>query len=32
VRAVAGFRPFPAHSGVVVTDEDVNALREAEGI
>ena len=32
VRAVAGFRPFPAQSGVVVTDEDVNALREAEGI
>jgi hypothetical protein len=31
-RAVAGFRPFPARSGVVVTDEDVNTLREAEGI
>ena len=31
-RAVAGFRPFPARPGVVVTDEDVNALREAEGI
>jgi hypothetical protein len=31
-RAVAGFRPFPAHSGVVVTHDDVNSLREAEGI
>ncbi|MGZ3439815.1 MAG: CopG family transcriptional regulator [Caldimonas sp.] len=31
-RAVAGFRPFPARPGVVVTDEEVNALREAEGI
>ncbi len=31
-RAVAGFRPFPARPGVVVTDEDVNALRDAEGI
>lgn len=29
---VAGFRPFPAKPGVVVTDEHVNALREAEGI
>ena len=31
-RSVAGFNPFPARPGVVVTDEDVNALREAEGI
>lgn len=31
-RAVAGFMPFPARSGVVVTDEEVNALRETEGI
>jgi hypothetical protein len=30
--AVAGFRPFPARPGVVVTDEEVNALRAAEGI
>jgi Arc/MetJ family transcription regulator len=32
VRAVAGFRPFPAQPGIVVTDEAVNALRETEGI
>ena len=31
-RSVAGFTPFPARPGVVVSDEDVNALREAEGI
>jgi len=31
-RSVAGFEPFPALPGAVVTDEDVNALREAEGI
>jgi len=30
--SVAGFDPFPALPGVVVTDEDVNALREAECI
>jgi hypothetical protein len=29
---VAGFRPFPAKPGVVVTTEQVNALRDAEGI
>ena len=29
---VAGFRPFAARPGVVVTDDHVNALREAEGI
>ena len=31
-RTVAGFKPFPARPGVVVTDEEVDALREAEGI
>lgn len=31
-RVVAGFDPFPARPGVVVTDEEVNAVREAEGI
>jgi Arc/MetJ family transcription regulator len=31
-RAVAGFKPFPARAGIVVTNEEVNALREAEGI
>ena len=31
-RRVAGFDPFPARPGVVVTDRDVNALRESEGI
>lgn len=31
-RAVAGFKPFPAKPGVVVTLEHVNALRDAEGI
>jgi hypothetical protein len=31
-RSVAGFKPFPAPAGVVVTNEDVDALREAEGI
>ncbi|MEO6407969.1 MAG: CopG family transcriptional regulator [Burkholderiaceae bacterium] len=30
--AVAGFRPFPAKPGVVTTDEQVNALRDSEGI
>jgi len=28
---VSGFRPLPA-SGVLVTNEQVNALREAEGV
>ena len=28
---VAGFRPFPKR-GVVITNEDVNAIREIEGI
>jgi hypothetical protein len=28
---VGGFRPFPA-SGSVITDEQVNALRDAEGL
>jgi len=31
-RTVAGFKPFPAKLGVVVTLEQVNALRDAEGI
>jgi Arc/MetJ family transcription regulator len=31
-RAVAGFVPFPAKRGAVTTDEQVNALRNAEGI
>jgi hypothetical protein len=31
-RAVAGFRPFAAKPGVVTTLEQVNALRDAEGI
>ena len=30
--AVAGFRAFPARPGVVVTNDQVNALRDAEGI
>ena len=30
--AVAGFVPFPAPAGVVVTNEQVDRLREAEGI
>ncbi len=29
---VAGFVPFPARPGVLVTDEQVNRLREAEGL
>ena len=31
-QAVAGFRPFEARAGVVATNEQVNALRDAEGI
>jgi len=31
-RRVAGFEPFPARPGVVTTDAQVNALRDAEGI
>jgi hypothetical protein len=31
-RAVAGFKPFPARQGVVVTNEQVDALRDAEGV
>ena len=30
--AVAGFVPFPARPGVVVTNEQVNRLRDAEGL
>ena len=29
---VPGFRPFPARRGVVATDEQVEALRDAEGV
>jgi hypothetical protein len=29
---VAGFEPFPARPGVIVTNDQVNALRDAEGI
>ena len=31
-RHVAGFEPFPARSGVVTTNDVVNALRDAEGV
>ena len=30
--AVAGFVPFPARPGVVVTNEQVDRLRETEGL
>lgn len=30
--SVAGFQPFAARPGVVVTNDQVNALRDAEGI
>ena len=30
--AVAGFQPFPARPGVVATNEQVDALRDAEGL
>lgn len=30
--AVAGFVPFPARPGVVVTNEQVDRLRDAEGV
>lgn len=29
---VAGFEPFPAKPGVVTTNDQVNALRDAEGV
>lgn len=29
---VAGFQPFAARPGVVVTNDQVNALRDAEGV
>ena len=32
VRRVAGFEPFAAKPGVVATNEQVNSLRDAEGI
>lgn len=31
-RSVAGFVPFPARPGVVITNEEVDALRDIEGI
>ncbi|MEW6707256.1 MAG: type II toxin-antitoxin system VapB family antitoxin [Pseudomonadota bacterium] len=31
-RKVGGFRPFAARPGVVASDEQVNALRDAEGV
>jgi len=31
-KTVAGFVPFPARGGVVVTNEHVNLLRDAEGV
>lgn len=31
-KPVAGFTPFAARPGVVVTNEQIDALREAEGI
>ena len=31
-KPAAGFVPFPARPGVVVTDERVDALRDTEGI
>ncbi|MEP7294580.1 MAG: CopG family transcriptional regulator [Burkholderiales bacterium] len=31
-KAIAGFVPFPAKAGVVVTNEQVDALRDAEGV
>lgn len=31
-RRVAGFEPFPAKPGVITTNEQVDALRDAEGV
>jgi hypothetical protein len=31
-KSVAGFVPFPPRPGVVVTNEQVDAMRDAEGI
>jgi Arc/MetJ family transcription regulator len=31
-RSAAGFEPFPAKAGVVITNDVVNALRDAEGV
>lgn len=31
-KAVAGFRPFPAREGVVSTNDQVDALRDQEGV
>lgn len=31
-RVVAGFRPFPPREGVIVSNDQVNALRDSEGV
>ena len=31
-KSAAGFEPFPAKAGVVITNDMVNALRDAEGV
>ena len=31
-KAVAGFLPFPAKPGVIITQEHINAIRDEEGI
>lgn len=31
-RSVAGFVPFPARPGLIITNEEVDALRDIEGI
>jgi Arc/MetJ family transcription regulator len=31
-RAVAGFRPFPPKAGVITTNDQVDTLRDAEGV
>ena len=31
-RSVAGFVPFPARPGLVITNEEINALRDIEGV
>ena len=31
-KSAAGFEPFPAKAGVVITNDLVNALRDAEGV
>ena len=31
-KSATGFEPFPAKAGVVITNDLVNALRDAEGV